>query len=226
MKNEIAHPPSLEQGLSTVNSQELAISPVVQRKQRARSLLSQLSCDQLALLFTWMEKHPLTTVLEMIAAPPPKGFGIKTHHNTLRRLKSSRTAGDICFDIESLIDTCHDVVEQNPSMELPKVQSVLSAMLHDRVFKMLQVSADPTQINRVIDAISKLSALDFKRQQSIHDQKPAATKHHRVDLNIMPPNISRTSATTEHSAGAVTGQIPEQKFLSEGSQGSAESPGA
>jgi hypothetical protein len=224
MINEIAHPPSFEQGLCTVNSQEKAVSPVVQRKLRARSLLSQLSCDQLALLFSWIDKHPLTTVLEMIAAPPPKGFGIKTHHNTLRRLKSSRTAGDICFDIEALIDTCHDVVEQNPSMELPKVQSVLSAMLHDRVFKMLQVSADPTQINRVIDAISKLSALDFKRQQTIHDQKPAATKHHRVDLNIMSPSIPPTSAATEHSAGSVTAHPLEQKFLSERTEGSAESP--
>ena len=48
-------------------------------------ILETLSPEQSDQLLTWIEIHPIQTVLERVAAPPPDGFGMKTHVTSLRR---------------------------------------------------------------------------------------------------------------------------------------------
>ena len=60
-------------------------------------VLSALTPAQQEELFDWLELHPAKTVLEMVAAPPPEGFGIKTHLTSLRRFHARARA---CFHRE------------------------------------------------------------------------------------------------------------------------------
>ena len=48
-------------------------------------ILDTLTEDQQQQLLAWIELLPLATVLDNVAAPPPGGFGIKTHPTSLRR---------------------------------------------------------------------------------------------------------------------------------------------
>jgi hypothetical protein len=50
-------------------------------------ILDGLSNDQHDQLLTWLELYPTNEVLQMIAAPPPQGFGIQTHITSLRRFQ-------------------------------------------------------------------------------------------------------------------------------------------
>jgi hypothetical protein len=66
-------------------------------KLKESCVLSAHAPAQQEELFDWLELHPAKTVLEMVAAPPPEGFGIKTHLTSLRRFHArART----CFHRE------------------------------------------------------------------------------------------------------------------------------
>ncbi|HYE30777.1 MAG TPA: hypothetical protein VEH27_05075 [Methylomirabilota bacterium] len=52
---------------------------------RPECALNNLTPEQQEQLFDWLETLPLRRVLEMVAADPPDGFGLKTHLTTLRR---------------------------------------------------------------------------------------------------------------------------------------------
>jgi hypothetical protein len=69
-----------------IESNSPAISPATPYiKFREGCILNNLSATEREQLFDWLELHSPKTVLEMVAAPPPDGFGIKTHLNSLRR---------------------------------------------------------------------------------------------------------------------------------------------
>jgi hypothetical protein len=192
MKNQHTPPPTPDYTISGVP--ETVQSPSTAEDQpdhrlRARSLLSQLTPEQTVQLSDWLQKHTVSDVLEMVAAPAPEGFGIRTHYNTLRRFKTQLGSGFISEELRETFEMCQDVADQEPSRELPNVQSILNAMLHQRAFDLLRRSASTDEINKVIDAITKMSSLDLKRQKLTREQQQSATpKHHRVDLNIVPLN--------------------------------------
>jgi hypothetical protein len=48
-------------------------------KPRSDSLLFKLTREQQAQIFTWIESIGYAQTLKNIAAPPPDGFGLKTH---------------------------------------------------------------------------------------------------------------------------------------------------
>ena len=50
-----------------------------------QSVLNSLSADQQEQLYDWLECYPAKRVLELVAAEPPEGFGLKIHLTTLRR---------------------------------------------------------------------------------------------------------------------------------------------
>jgi hypothetical protein len=61
-------------------------------KFNANCVLSSLSAAQQEQLFDWLELNPARTVLELVAAPPPEGFGLRMHLTTLRRVhRAART---------------------------------------------------------------------------------------------------------------------------------------
>lgn len=50
-------------------------------------ILDTLSDEQQEQLLTWLDLLPVKEVLEKVAAPPPEGFGIRTHVTSLRRFQ-------------------------------------------------------------------------------------------------------------------------------------------
>ena len=54
-------------------------------KTRSDSLLSQLTEGQQAQVYDWLVRFGYTETLNKIAAPPPDGFGLHTHRNSLQR---------------------------------------------------------------------------------------------------------------------------------------------
>ena len=114
--------------------------------------------------------------------PRLKAWGYKPI--TPRSTVSKTTSARVSYDLRNLTEVCRDIATDNPALDLGEVQSVLSAILHDRLFQLLEKSTDVTDINKLIDAISKFSALEFKRQNLARDQQ---LKYHRVDLNIVSP---------------------------------------
>src|SRR6476659_7579318 len=55
-------------------------------KPRSDSVLSQLTEDQQTQIYDWLLAVGYIETQKNIAAPPPVGFGIKTHLSSLRRL--------------------------------------------------------------------------------------------------------------------------------------------
>ncbi len=61
--------------------------PKTRNPRKKWGILDSLSTAQQEQLVDWLELHPIKTVLEFVAAPPPEGFGIKTHITSLRRFQ-------------------------------------------------------------------------------------------------------------------------------------------
>ena len=62
--------------------------------KRNPGILDSLSPEQREQLMDWLELHPVQKVLELVAAPPPDGFGIKTHITSLRRFHHQAQAAN------------------------------------------------------------------------------------------------------------------------------------
>jgi hypothetical protein len=60
-------------------------------KPRSDSRLFKLSADQQAQLYDWIHKLGYAKAKELAAQPPPQGFGVKTHLNSLCRFVARYT---------------------------------------------------------------------------------------------------------------------------------------
>src|SRR3954462_14367721 len=69
---------------------------------RSDAALSKLNEDQQADLFDWLTTDTYDVVLKRIAQPPPDGFGIKTHLNSLYRFYEQRQAAIRAYDLAVL----------------------------------------------------------------------------------------------------------------------------
>ena len=52
---------------------------------RPDSTLAQLTDDQQAQVFDWLQDLSYTETIKRLALPPPEGFGIKTYRASLHR---------------------------------------------------------------------------------------------------------------------------------------------
>src|SRR5207253_4045320 len=67
--------------------------------------LSKLTEEQKADLFDWLTTDTYDVVLKRVAQPPPQGFGIKTHINSLYRFYQQRQAQIRAEDLVNLSAT-------------------------------------------------------------------------------------------------------------------------
>ena len=70
--------------------------------RRSDAALSRLTEEQQADLFDWLTIDSYEVVLKRIAQPPPKGFGIKTHINSLYRFYEQHRAQIRAMDLNRL----------------------------------------------------------------------------------------------------------------------------
>src|ERR1051325_872463 len=69
---------------------------------RSDAALSKLTGEQQADLFDWLTTDTYDVVLKRIVQPPPVGFGIKTHINSLYRFYEQRQAAFRAHDLAAL----------------------------------------------------------------------------------------------------------------------------
>jgi hypothetical protein len=70
---------------------------------RSDAALSVLTEEQQADLFDWLTAGTYESVLKRIAQPPPGGFGIKTHINSLYRFYEQRQAQIRALDLANIV---------------------------------------------------------------------------------------------------------------------------
>jgi hypothetical protein len=161
-----------------------------ERKRRAKSLVEQLTPQQFTTLLGWFDHLTLDQAVARVAAPPPEGFGIKTHRTTLQRLRSTDRALPTIAAAREILDTINDLEEHHATRELDRIQKSISVMLHQHAFELARIQPDSDILPRTIQAITRLAGLEHKRQQILLQREKLrlhTTRHHRVDLNIMPP---------------------------------------
>jgi hypothetical protein len=164
-----------------------------EEKQRAKSLLSQLNQDQTVQLMEWLgdQKLSLPDIRDLVATAPPEGFGIKTHINTLHRLRAGLRSVNAIARIENMLETTADVAESTDLSRLTAVQAVISHLLHAHAFHLADETPGSEVLTRVLTGIEKLSALEHKRQllvlarEKLQANSSATARRHHVDLNIV-----------------------------------------
>jgi uncharacterized protein YecA (UPF0149 family) len=169
----------------------------IERKQRADSFFHSLNAEQRAQLLDWLQADtPLTTIMNNLSEPPPKGFGVKVHLTSLRRFRSYYQAMNEALRTEEILDTVNDMDRHCDLTQQPRIQQAVSQMLHEKAFELARTHPGSEVLGEVLTSITKLAALDHKREKLLLDRqkllRSLATssdtpKHHRVDLNIIPP---------------------------------------
>jgi hypothetical protein len=79
-------------------------------KPRSDSILSQLPEEQQTQIYDWLLSVGYVQTQKNIAAPPPAGFGIKTHMSSLRRLylrHSQKAREDDLAELADLLKSAH-----------------------------------------------------------------------------------------------------------------------
>jgi hypothetical protein len=167
----------------------------IERKQRADSFYHSLKPEQQTQLLEWLQEDmSLVTIMNKVSAPPPKGFGVKVHLTSLRRLRAWWRGMDEVLRTEEILDTVHDMDRHCDLSEQPRIQEAISQMLHEKAFELARTHPGSEVLGEVLSSITKLAALDHKREKLLLDRQKLlrsftteAPKHHRVDLNIIPP---------------------------------------
>jgi hypothetical protein len=67
---------------------------------RPKSLIDQLPEEAQLKIISWLECYSTRRVVEMIAEPDPKGFGLQTHITTLRRFYARHAAASQADEME------------------------------------------------------------------------------------------------------------------------------
>jgi len=167
----------------------------IARKQRADSFYHSLTPDQQAQLLEWLhEDMSLATIVDKISAAPPKGFGVKVHLTSLRRLRAWWRGMGEALRTEELLDTVHDMERHCDLLQQPRIQDAISQVLHEKAFELARTHPGSEVLGTVLSSITKLAALEHKREKFQLDRQKLRRsfasdppKHHRVDLNIIPP---------------------------------------
>ncbi|HEX7861071.1 MAG TPA: hypothetical protein VF773_12130 [Verrucomicrobiae bacterium] len=182
----------------------------LKEKQRANSFFNSLDSDQCSKLINWfseLENNP-TEIWRRVQAPPPEGLGLKVSHMTIRRLRDAWRAEDLVTSTRSCLDVIIDLEEQTGLNQAARIQTAMNQMLSETAFEMMRTQPASPLLPELLSNIQKLTDLDLKRQKlqlerekllAAHTQRYTSAQngppspsiqHHRVDLNIVPPNTS------------------------------------
>lgn len=160
----------------------------VERRFRSKSFAAGLTSVQFALLWAWLEDKNLSIdqVREKIAAPPPEGFGLKVHANTLYRLKLQLRNFHLHRRVQESLDTAADVLLDQPDTSVAPVRQALISVLYSRAMDIAATNGDTKLLGQVLSAIQKLEKLRPVRfsPQPQRAIDPPVTRH-RVELSIL-----------------------------------------
>ena len=163
----------------------------VEIKARAGSFLHKLTHEQRDQLFLWLAEHSVPKVAELVAQPPPAGFGLAVQHTTLRRIRSVMTT--LRAD-EAYKNAAHDADSLSETIDANRVDfaPVIGDLLLQKTFDLTRnAGSSPADLKEIIASFVKLRELELKNRRlqlnSSPDRSVTSPKRHQVDLNIIPP---------------------------------------
>ena len=95
-------------------------------KLRSDSLFNQLTEDQKAQIFDWLQCFGYTDTIKRVAAPAPDGFGLKTHRQSLHRFYQRYSQELIPEHLESAV-ALKATKEQTAALGLSAEEAVTHA---------------------------------------------------------------------------------------------------
>ena len=138
-------------------------------------ILDSLSADQLDDLIGWMDDPSIKMqmILERVAAPPPEGFGIKTHVTSLRRLYRRQKLRQAQEDL-ALARMGHLNAD-----ELAQIRRSAAAALTRLAFETAsghapgaaQLTAAMKWLESLQERELKLEQMELRRRQLAHEQR-------------------------------------------------------
>jgi hypothetical protein len=163
----------------------------IEIKARTGSFLQKLTRGQQDQLFRWLGEYSVPKVAELIAQPPPAGFGFNVQHTTLRRIRSMIVTMKAEDDFENsahAADSLSEIIDANRIDFAP----VIADLLLQKTFDLTRnTSTSASDLKEVVASFVKLRELELKaRRLEIESSRArigAGPKHHHVDLNIIPP---------------------------------------
>jgi hypothetical protein len=179
---------------------------------RAGSLLARLTSEQRTQLFKWLLEFTISDVLNFIAAPPPRGFGIETHRNTLRRIKGMirGLTGSAAFETSAATaEYLAGTIRENHTQFAP----LISELLLQKAFDAASDTGRSHELKDLINSAIKLRELDLKvqRLQILQERTP---RRPRVQIKTSPPLTTAHPDEQELPAPDNQGINPETSSLS------------
>jgi hypothetical protein len=193
---EVPAPASPPVSLPSSTVRALALLPpcIRDRKLRAFSFASKLSPVQNATLSAWLldDKMSIEDIRRKVAAPPPEGFGMETHRNTLRRLRKTLENMNVNTAVSDAMDTAYDILTEEDTSQTAPLLEALSVMLCSRAVLAAKQPVQPGIIDKLVTTLAKVQKL--KTHHSLEARPRSADTRHRVELSIVPANPARQTA--------------------------------
>src|SRR5687767_7098999 len=123
-------------------------------------ILDTLTADQKATILLWMETEEDKTVLQKVMAPPPEGFGIRTHITSLRRFFARHQPDERFAELE--LARTYAAEKNGEQVFITATQSILA----EKAFQFL-TSSDfrPKHFRTVSSWLLKIREQQLRRDQ-------------------------------------------------------------
>ena len=167
---------TLQQRLATVS---LKPALDLQRYLSGRSPLDNLNPHQQEAILLLLEDHPAWRVAEIIAPPPPIGFGLQTTDASINRFRG-RIAAAKCQALRDQDATAmSDLLSQIHSSD-EAFQTAVQTLLKDRLVRAASQAGGPGGslgvVDSIITSLNKLRKQALAERKQIHAEKSKKTK--------------------------------------------------
>jgi hypothetical protein len=153
-------------------------------------ILDGLTDDQQDQLLTWLELYPVKDVLEMVAAAPPEGFGIRTHITSLRRFQQQAQLNDKEDDVRLARRA------QLTQEELDLMKNAASSALIQQAFQLATKKGATSQnLAAASKWLSMLHQQELRQRELILAQARMDLEKQKILLNVA---IKEAKSLTEH----------------------------
>jgi hypothetical protein len=176
-------------------------------KLKESCALAALTSSQQEQLFDWLELYPAKTVLELVAAAPPEGLGIKTHLTSLRRFHARARA---CFHREIIAAPIELLPEHTDPVALDKLTA--TALRQFAVEMATVQERDPSRFGTVSRWVLRVQQNEQRdRELKIAEDRVALTKL-RVEMEKSKTELEKTKFEY-NAARAALHHLPELRDI-------------
>jgi hypothetical protein len=156
---------------------------------RDLSPLAKLTEDDQKQLVNWLQLHGPKDTIPIVAAPPPEGFGIKTHVTTLRRFYARYKAQELSEDAALASEISTAVKKDNSSFK-----TVTAATLEQAAF---QIATSP---NPKLGHFKALVRYVLKSADHEHKRELLSLMNRRLELDIKKFQFNAARSALLHLA--------------------------